>query len=246
MKKGIRELILKMTPAAVRNFYHYNHTEYKDNQSGVVSFSQSGEDMILRIIFGSRTEGIFVDIGAHHPTLYSNTKFFAQRGWTGINIEPMPGTKAVFDAERPGDTNLELLISETEGEVEFYLFDPPLMNTMSKEQVKENEKFEWCTYKGSVKVPSLPLGNVLDKYLPPGKKIDFMSIDVEGAEMTVLRSNDWLKYAPDVILVEMIDRRFEEVFDTEVHRFLTEKSYNCFGKNWNTLFYKKEGFFEFS
>jgi len=245
MKKSIRELVLKLTPTAISNFFYYHHPEYKKNQDGSVSYSQSGEDMILKIIFSNKQNGVYVDIGAHHPSQYSNTKFFAQRGWTGINIEPMPGTKAIFDAERPNDVNLELLISEAEGEVEFYLFDPPLMNTMSKEQVKENEKFEWCKFKETVLIPSLPLGRLLDKYLEAGKKIDFMSIDVEGAEMAVLRSNDWEKYAPDVLLVEMIDKPFEELFETELHRFLTQRAYNCFGKNWNTLFYKKNGFFEF-
>jgi FkbM family methyltransferase len=245
LKKLVKKLALGLTPKSVSNFFYYNHPEYKKGVNGVVSFSQEGEDQVLKRVFGNVEKGTYVDIGAHHPTLYSNTKFFYQRGWTGINVEPIPGSKTVFDAERPGDINLELLVSENEGAVEFYLFDPSLMNTMSKEQAKENEKFAWCRFKETVMVASMPLAKLLDQYLPAGKKIDFMSIDVEGAEMAVLNSNNWDKYAPDVLLVEIIDTEIEDIFKTAVHQFLVQKGYNFFAKTGNTLFYKKKGFFEF-
>ncbi|HEY5326202.1 MAG TPA: FkbM family methyltransferase [Mucilaginibacter sp.] len=245
MKKAFKNLFLKLTPVGVSNFFYYNHWDYKKKQDGDTSFSQEGEDMVLRRIFASKPYGVYVDIGAHHPTLYSNTNYFYQKGWTGINIDPLPGNKLTFDTKRPNDTNLELLVSEDEGMVEFYLFAPSLMNTMSKQQVIENEKFDWCKLKEIVLVPSMPLGMLLDKYLAPGTKIDFMSVDVEGAEMTVLNSNNWEKYAPDVLLVEIIDTDIEDIFKTEVHCFLTERHYKIFAKTGNTLFYKKDGFFEF-
>jgi FkbM family methyltransferase len=245
LKKLIRKIALSLTPNSVSNFFYYNHPEYKKGVHGVVSFSQEGEDVVLRRVFSNTEKGTYVDVGAHHPTHCSNTKFFHQRGWTGINIEPIPGSKTIFDAERPKDINLEMLVSENDGMVEFYLFDPSLMNTMSPQQAKENEKFEWCKFKEMVMIPSMPLAKLLDQYLPAGKKIDFMSIDVEGAEMSVLRSNNWEKYAPDVLLVEIIDIVVEDLLKTEVHHFLSEKNYNFFAKTGNTLFYKKKGFFEF-
>jgi len=245
MKRIIRNLILKFTPTSIFNLFYYHHPEYKRMQNGDISFSQEGEDMVLKRIFGSKQDGIYVDVGSHHPTLFSNTNYFHQNGWTGINIDALPGSKVNFDAKRPNDTNLELLVSENEGMTEFYLFDPPLMNTMSKQQAKENEKFDWCKLKETIMVASMPLGLLLDRYLASGTKIDFMTVDVEGAEMTVLRSNNWERYTPDVLLVEIIDINIEGVFKTEVHRFLTERSYQLFAKTGNTLFYKQQGFFEF-
>ena len=245
MKSKIRNLILKLIPAGISNHLYYNHPGYKKTQDGYISFSQDGEDMVLRRIFSGKLNGTYVDIGAHHPSLYSNTNYFYQNGWTGINIDPLPGNKLIFDAKTPSDTNLEVLVSENEGMVEFYLFDPPLMNTMSAQQANENEKYEWCKLKETIEVPSVPLGQLLDQHLAADTKIDFMSIDVEGAEMTVLKSNNWEKYTPDVLLVEMIDIDIENIFKTDVHLFLTERSYVFFAKTWNTVFYKHKGFFEF-
>lgn len=201
--------------------------------------------MVLRRIFSGKPHGTYVDVGAHHPSLYSNSNYFYQLGWRGINIDGLPGSKVQFDIERPGDVNLELLISENEGSVEFYVFDPSLMSTMSAKQVEENKKFEWCKFKETVLLPCMPLAKVLDQYLTQGAKIDFMTIDVEGAELDVLKSNNWEKYLPDVLLVEFIDMDIQEIFKTEVHKFLTGLSYKFFSKTWNTVFYKQVGFFEF-
>lgn len=234
-----------MTPKSVSDFYYYNHPEYRMAAHGAVSFSQEGEDMVLRRVFSNIQHGIYIDIGAHHPSYCSNTKYFYQRGWMGINVEPIPGSKAIFEHERPADINLELLVSENEGDAEFYLFEPSLMNTMSKEQSEANKKFEWCKFKGTTRVQSMPLAKLLDEHLPAGKQIDFMSIDVEGAEMSVLRSNNWEKYAPNVLLVEIINTDIAGVFNTTVHSFLSNLNYNFFAKTGNTLFYKKKGFFEF-
>jgi len=201
--------------------------------------------MVLRRIFSNKSRGLYVDIGAHHPSMYSNTNYFYQRGWTGINIDGLPGSKLQFDQERPNDINIELLVSENEELVEFHLFDPLLMSTMSAQQVEDNKKFEWCKFRKTILVPGAPLGKVLDQYLQPADKIDFMTIDVEGAEMAVLKSNNWEKYLPDVLLVEFIDIDIEDIFSSEVHRYLTGLSYKFFSKTWNTAFYKQVGFFEF-
>ena len=58
----------------------------------VRSYSQEGEDMILRRIFGDKRLGFYVDVGAHDPRRFSNTYYFYKRGWRGINIEPRPGS----------------------------------------------------------------------------------------------------------------------------------------------------------
>ena len=58
------------------------------------SYAQEGEDLILyRMIYGKIDKGFYVDVGAHHPKRFSNTYFFYRKGWRGINVEPMPGSK---------------------------------------------------------------------------------------------------------------------------------------------------------
>jgi hypothetical protein len=245
MKVFIRKLILKCIPKKIADFIFYHHPLYLNSINSSNSFSQEGEDMVLKRVFNNRSTGVYVDIGAHHPSVFSNTNYFYQLGWRGINIDGLPGSKIDFNKNRPRDINLELLIAETEEDIEFYLFEPSLMNTISKKQAESNTKFDWCVPKGSTMVHAMPLSKVFDQYLEPGIKIDFMSVDVEGAEMSVLKSNNWDKYKPDVLLIEYIDLSIEDILKSEIHTFLTDLFYNFFAKTGNTVFYKQRGFFEF-
>ena len=52
------------------------------------SFSQKGEDLIIERIIGNKEKGFYIDIGAHNPNVFNNTKRFYVKGWSGINIEP--------------------------------------------------------------------------------------------------------------------------------------------------------------
>lgn len=70
------------------------------------SYSQEGEDMILRRIFGSQTSGFYIDVGAHHPKRFSNTYFFYKKGWAGINIDAMPGSMKAFQKVRYRDIEI--------------------------------------------------------------------------------------------------------------------------------------------
>ena len=237
MIKLLKKPILSLIPQPVKNFIYNNHPSYKKTIGASLSFSQEGEDMILKRIYNGKTNGFYIDIGAHHPVNHSNTNYFYQQGWTGINIDATPHSMEPFKKLRPRDINLEMIISNTEGLLDFHVFDPSLMNTISASQAAENRKFEWCKFIETVKVESAPLRKVLDTYLPDKIEIDFMSIDVESAEMEVLLSNDWERCKPNVILVEVIDRSVEEILDTEVYTFLKSHDYVFFAKSGNTIFF---------
>lgn len=98
------------------------------------SYAQEGEDLILyRMIYGKIEKGFYVDVGAHHPKRFSNTYFFYKKGWRGINIEPMPGSKKLFDKYRPKDINIESPISLVEEELTYYMFNEPALNGFIKD-----------------------------------------------------------------------------------------------------------------
>lgn len=166
------------------------------------SFSSAGEDMILRHILGSdKMSGFYVDVGAFHPTLFSNTYFFYLNGWQGINIEARPGSKALFDNVRPRDTNLEIGISTERGTMTYYFIaeDSP-MNSFSPDFLKQIEMLG--EVKKEISVPTAPLVEVLERHVPNGRPIDFMNVDVEGRDFEVLDSNDWNRFRPRIIVVE--------------------------------------------
>lgn len=83
----------------------------------------------------------------------------------------------------------------------------------------------------------MPLAEVLDKYVPPGKIIDLMTIDAEGLDMAVLQSNNWDKYVPLFIIIE-ITETIEQLTSTEVYGYLTKKNYELVAKTLRTAFFK--------
>ena len=166
------------------------------------SFSSAGEDMMLRHLLGSdKMSGFYVDVGAFHPTLFSNTYFFYLNGWRGINLEARPGSKKLFDKVRPRDTNLEIGISRERGELTYYFIaENSPMNSFSPDFLKQIRMLEHVKQK--IPIATLPLAEVFERHLPPGQAIDFMNVDVEGHDLEVLESNDWLRFRPKVIVVE--------------------------------------------
>lgn len=168
------------------------------------SYAQEGEDLILMDLFERKTSGFYVDIGAHHPKRFSNTYLFYLRGWSGINVDPLIGESSLFQKQRPRDINLPVGVSAEPGELEYFQFNEPALNTFSRERrdllVRSHSKDYPLI--GSKKIKTYPLRDLLDRYLPQGREIDFLSIDVEGLDQEVLLSNDWRKYRPDVLLVE--------------------------------------------
>lgn len=205
--------------------------------AGQISFAQEGEDLIIAELLGPRQNGFYVDIGAYDPTRFSNTRYFYDRGWNGINIEPSPLALSKFKALRKRDINLNLGISDVTGNLEFYMFEEAALNTFQPERVKLLETTTPYRSTGKVQVPVRLLKDVLNEYAK-GRKIDFMNIDVESHEMSVLHSNDWNKYRPAVLLVEILDFSLETILENPIHRFLTEVNYSFECKTPRTCFYR--------
>ena len=204
------------------------------------SWSQEGEDQILRRIFEQQSTGFYVDVGAHHLKRFSNTFFFYKRGWQGINIDAMPGSMALFNRARPRDTNLEIGIGTEESQLDYYVFNEPALNGFSKELSQErNDANSEYQIQKVIQVSVRPLSSVLDHNLPKGQKIDFISIDVEGLDLEVLKSNDWSKYKPKFVLVEILGSGLHEIEHSKIGQFLSDAGYTIYAKCMNTVFFKE-------
>ena len=106
---------------------------------GRAAFSQEGEDLILARVFETQPQGFYVDVGAHHPTKFSNTHYFYLRGWHGINIDATPGSMAAFRKSRPRDINIETAIAEQQTKLAFHIFNDPALNTFDSALAKERD-----------------------------------------------------------------------------------------------------------
>ena len=200
--------------------------------SDFYSYSQYQEDLILYILLYDIENGFYIDVGAFDPIKVSVTKAFYLRGWTGINIEPQPDKKDLFDKDRPKDINLQLAIGEKKGNIEFYINDQ--RSTYTKKYSRNA--------KTMINVSMDTMSNICKKYVPKGRNVDFCKIDVEGGEKNVLTGYDFINYRPKVFCIEstvplsyiptyelweniLIQNNYMFVYKRSVNRFYVDKNF---------------------
>lgn len=205
------------------------------------SYSQFGEDLVLSsFLWEDKIEsGFYVDIGAYHPFKYSNTYFFYKKGWRGINIDAKPGSMNIFKKLRRRDINIELGISSTPGKLDFFIFKESAYNTFSRERA-DNLIASGVEFNKKTEVSLLKLENVLDDNMPQGVSIDFFSIDAEGLDLDILISNNWNKYKPRYILVEIHDIDFCNIYNNDICKFLLSIGYKIVSIAFITYIFKYE------
>lgn len=207
------------------------------------SYSQEGEDMILRRLFEEQDGGFYVDVGAHHPKRFSNTYFFYEKGWRGINIDAMPGSMKPFNRFRPRDINIEIPISDKKEVLTYYAFNEPALNGFSKQLSEQRNGEKGYFIKFTREIETATLEEILDAYLPENQTIDFLSIDVEGFDFSVLKGNNFTKYKPKVILIEVLTSSLSEIGQHEITKFLGQFDYLIYAKAVNTVFFIERSFF---
>jgi len=205
-------------------------------------FSYSGEDAILQNIFNKKITkkepGFFVDVGAYHPFNLSNTYLFYINGWKGINIDAMPGSMKLFNRHRKRDINLELAISDKAEKLVFYQYKEDSANSFSRDFINKVETGGVdYSVKNETSINTHTLKEVLDKHRQPKQQIDFLFIDVEGMDFKVIRSNDWEKYRPKVVVVELLGHSIKDILNNEVTQFFEKLGYEVCAKTviWKNL-----------
>jgi FkbM family methyltransferase len=203
------------------------------------TFSQEGEDIVLLELLGERSgsPGFYVDIGAHHPRRFSNTYIFYLQNWSGINVDPTPGSMAAFRQERGRDINLEIGVDETEGSRRLYLFNDPALNTFDPERARFLETTTPYRVVGQHELPVRRLTSILDEHVPAGQALDFLNVDVEGLDLAVIRSSDWARYRPRVVVLE--DHEFDLLGTTRTPSlsFMLEVGYRPVARLPRSVFY---------
>lgn len=200
------------------------------------TYSQEGEELIIRRFFRGGRGGFYVDVGAHEPRRYSNTHFLHKEGWTGIDIEPNPECAARFAKERPRDICLNVGIGPGNHAMRYFMFQAWELNTFDLETAVQRQR-EGHTLIETRMVPMRRLADVLAENVPTGTMIDLMTIDVEGFDLEVLRTNDWLRFSPRLLLVEIFEKDLRRALDSEIARFLVGRGYAPVAKTFNTLFF---------
>jgi FkbM family methyltransferase len=186
-----------------------------------ICFSQFGEDIIVAAMlqaYGRAGQpGFYVDVGAYHPVYLSNTQMLHLSGWTGVNIDANPTAIARFQEARPGDRNIHAAVSDRDADVEFDIYALDALSTADPDSKAVYAREGRAQLQGTLHLRTRTLRSILNETVPPGRQVDLMSVDAEGFDLAVLRSNDWERYAPFFLLVEdpalsLLDRPASEIF----------------------------------
>jgi FkbM family methyltransferase len=191
---------------------------------GVISYAQNAEDVLLARLFAGQDGGRYVDLGAGDPVEASVTKHFYDAGWRGVNVEPVPQLAEKLAAARPEDVTLPVAIGAKAGTVVLHVvagewgwstLDDELAGTYRRDR-------GWRVQ--DIEVEMVTLGTVLDQH--PGR-IDFLKIDVEGAEQDVIEGADWARHRPRVIVVEATEPGTPTPSHQKWEPVLLDAGYRC-------------------
>ena len=202
------------------------------------SYAMDGEDIAISVFNKKKDKGFYVDIGAHHPIQRNNTHLLFKKGWEGINIDVNQFSIELFNFLRPNDLNLQIAVSDKEGEISFFYQKKfSQLNTTDKEIANEN--FQGNFQEKKVKCQTIQ--NILDNSKFKNTKIDLLNIDVEGAEMKVLNTLNFEIYDPSLICIEILgyremqsEQREKEIKNNQIFKFLVNKGYK---KVWSGISY---------
>ena len=166
-----------------------------------ISFAQNGEDVVLWRAFQKMPTGRYVEVGANHPTSSSITRAFYDRGWTGVEIEPVGEFADAYRRARPADTVVQVAVTDADVDsVTLHVVEGTGLSTLD-DAIGERHKTDGWVTRDEV-VPARRLDAVLDEHLREGEDIHFMVVDTEGSEREVLASVDLRRWRPWVLVVE--------------------------------------------
>ncbi|WP_444941385.1 FkbM family methyltransferase [Microbulbifer sp. ZKSA004] len=164
-----------------------------------VSYAQNLEDVILWRALKDVDRGFYIDVGANDPHQDSVTKAFYERGWKGINIEPVSQWFLKLKKERPLDINLQVAAGSREGEIQLYELPDTGLSTASREFADKHRLERGYKYlERTVLVRTL--SEICSSYHVT--QIHFLKVDVEGAEKQVLDGMNFSFFRPWIVVVE--------------------------------------------
>ena len=197
-----------------------------------ISYSYGGIDSIIQYIFKNKQNGFYVDVGCGHPIKNNNTYLLNKKGWSGINIDLDEANIELFNIFRPNDENYCSAISDTNKEVDlFFYHNKSALNTIDK-KTAEYQKAKISSIR---KIKTRSLNEIMENSKYNDCEIDFLTIDVEGSELSVLKNFNFQKYKPKIIVVEYLDLSLSQLelknldikktLDSDIYKLISSNNY---------------------
>lgn len=203
----------------------------------MISYAQNFEDVMLWRALKHLEHGFYIDVGANDPSIDSVTKAFYDRGWTGINIEPLKQHYDDLITHRPNDINLRIAAGSENGKIEIWECDVRGWATADPRAISEHTK---TGHAGQyLTVPQRRLTEICEEYATG--EIHFLKIDVEGFEKSVIDGMNFSKYRPWVLVIEATKpNSTEEVHDEWESDILAAQYTMCYTDGINRFYLANE------
>ena len=213
-------------------FFHYIKIHY------FKSYSQGGVDLLVNRFFKNQDVGIYLDVGAYHPIKWSNTYLLHKKGWKGINIDLDEHSIEMFKYFRTNDHSRQIAISDYEGHIDLYRYhERSAVQTVSSDAAKRMDS----DIVNKIVVKCDTLNNIIEDSPFKDKKIDFLTIDIEGHELEALQNFNFKKFEPKLVVIEYNDpelvsfefqyQRIENIMNSKIYKFMYDKNYKFV--NWH-------------
>ncbi len=236
---------LKFVPVFDKVIFFINNLRFQIKN---VSYSQAGEDAILRFLFFDYGKKVieYLDLGTNKPTLNNNTYWFYKNGSKGTCVEADIDLVKLIQKRRGLDNIIHAGVSVSDSkEALFYIFDQPAINTFNKEEADLRLKSGVNKLLKTINVPLIKINDLIRNNFI--NYPDLLSIDIEGLDLDVLKEIDYHSYPIPVICVESCDYSETHIKpkDNQIIEFLTSIGYEVYADTYiNTIFVNRKWFYK--
>ena len=222
LKKKIKNIIINLYPLNKIYFLY----KIKKLSKKKYYYAENAEDVIINTLFNHRTDGYYIDVGCYHPVRGSLTYKLYNKGWRGVNIDISSSSINLFNIARPKDKNLNVGITNNNGEGFYY----QLSNINQGNSLKKYDNAEKIKIKLST----------IDQIITDLKieKIDYINIDAEYRDFEALQGLSLSKVRPSLITIEDANNfDISNIINTNINKYLVERNYFFFSRTICTSFY---------
>jgi FkbM family methyltransferase len=184
-------------------------------------FSQTGEDLLIAKFFPEPGSGFYLDVGSGQPVIGSNTYSFYRQGWRGILIDPIPRNVRLTKLLRFKDRAIESLVGEIQESRNFFELEPYEYSTTVASTAEKLIATGEVKLVRILEYKTMPLSDLDLSFSPIDRS--FLTVDVEGFDLQVLRSINWDEFRPRVVCIEAWEHNIEA--NLEIHELLTFNGY---------------------
>jgi FkbM family methyltransferase len=195
---------------------------------GKRSYSQFGEDLFVERFFEGTRSGTWLDVGAFHPRIASNTHALRRRGWSGVNVDADPDKMRLFRLLRRRDTNVSAAIAGPDG-------GRAVLQHIGAGSYGSMDRLQLDA--GPDGIPTRTVASVLDD--AGIERVTFVSMDVEGLEADILQGFPFERAQPELFCVEVLDWTLDGVQASPVASIMGSHGYQIVGWFPPSVFFAK-------